>query len=340
MLPLARALRLVMADPDITFIVAPSTAAIPRRCNDIDSVITMPFPPTWPGAPVPSDWSDYAVGAAERIRGKFDIALLPNVDDPWSGQLVARAQVPKRIGFDSPRTKPFLTRALPVVARRHIALLAQDLLQETARLLEIPMSISLTREASLSVKPEDWAELYGALPQLACAPPGQRVIVLQPGSSWPLKNWPPANWARLCEALSREYDAILLVTGSQSEIPIGNAIADLCGFRARSIAGVLSLGGLAALLQRASLLIATDSGPLHLAGAVGCPAIGLYGPADHQVFGPWGDSSYYRIVRAGLPCSPCGSLWAPPCGITATAAPCITSIVEEQVLAEVTDMLG
>ena len=110
------------------------------------------------------------------------------------------------------------------------------------------------------------------------------------------------------------------------------------GRLARGLAGRLSLGGLAALFRRARLVIAIDSGPLHLAAMLGAPVVGLYGPADPVEFGPWGAPDRRRIVRTQLPCSPCRTLVDPPCGRAAEPR-CVTEISVEAVLAAAAELL-
>jgi len=72
-------------------------------------------------------------------------------------------------------------------------------------------------------------------------------------------------------------------------------------------------------------VIGTDSGALHLAAVMGAPAVALFGPGDPVMFAPPGDSSRLRIIRAGLPCSPCGSFEDPPCGAISDPE-CVTAI--------------
>ena len=97
------------------------------------------------------------------------------------------------------------------------------------------------------------------------------------------------------------------------------------------LAGELPLGMLAALLRRAELVLGADSGPLHLAAAVGAPTVRLFGPTDPGLYGPWGVEGEHCVVRIQLPCSPCGNLVEPPCG-AATMPYCMLGITVEQVL--------
>jgi ADP-heptose:LPS heptosyltransferase len=67
------------------------------------------------------------------------------------------------------------------------------------------------------------------------------------------------------------------------------------------------------VLERADAVLGCDSGPLHLATAVGAPTVRVYGPTDSSMFGPWPAGSDQVVLRAMMPCSPCGHLANPPC---------------------------
>jgi ADP-heptose:LPS heptosyltransferase len=77
-----------------------------------------------------------------------------------------------------------------------------------------------------------------------------------------------------------------------------------------NLAGVLDLADLAGLLSEFDLLVTGDTGPMHLASAVGTPLVALFGPADPRRYGP--RSPHQRVLRVDLPCSPCGQVRLPP----------------------------
>ena len=99
-----------------------------------------------------------------------------------------------------------------------------------------------------------------------------------------------------------------------------------------TLAGETSLGQLAALFERCDLVIGGDSGPLHLAAAVGAPTIRLYGPTDIRQFGPWPPGDRHVALAAGLACQPCRMLVDPPCGAVETPA-CLLAIDAARVTA-------
>jgi ADP-heptose:LPS heptosyltransferase len=111
------------------------------------------------------------------------------------------------------------------------------------------------------------------------------------------------------------------------------------GWRAVGVAGRLSLGGFAALLRGAAIVVASDSGPPHLAAMVGARVVGLYGPGGPDQAAPWCPGGRRRLVWVDLPCRPCGAMEHPPCGAAHDPA-CVTSTSVEQVMGAVEALLA
>jgi ADP-heptose:LPS heptosyltransferase len=332
-LPGVMTLRELVPGSTLAVAAPPGVVAVAARCPAVDATLPVPFPP--PTAPDrPPGWEARADEEAASLRGQFDIALLPRLDDPWSGLVAARADLPRRIGFDHPRTRPYLTEALPVPALSHVVELTAAVAWQAAGRGGLPP----TPPAGPWLVPTaaDHVEAAGALAGMD-AP----FVALHPGSGWPLKAWLPECWGALARALhyhSAPRPLEVVVTGSAGETDLVAAVVAASGGVARGLAGQVSLGGLAALYRRATLLIALDSGPLHLATAVGTPVVGLYGPADPQEFGPWSQAGRSAVVVAELPCRPCRSLDQPPCGAVVQPA-CLRLLGVESVLAAAAGVL-
>jgi ADP-heptose:LPS heptosyltransferase len=129
-------------------------------------------------------------------------------------------------------------------------------------------------------------------------------VVLHPGSgdNFPGRRWSAAGFAAVGRTAARMGRRVV-VTGSESEAALASRVAASVGERARTAAGRLSLEGLVGLLAGAEALVANDTGPVHLASALGRPVLALYGPNTPRLYGPLspGSRPFYR----GLPCSPC-----------------------------------
>lgn len=135
-------------------------------------------------------------------------------------------------------------------------------------------------------------------------PSGTRVIALQPGASNAIRQWPPESFAVLGRHLRERLGAWILLLGGPNEGPLCDRIASEIGPRAISAAGKTDLAMLAGLLSRTALLITGDTGPMHLAVAVGTPVVAFFfGPAYVWETGPYAADSIAFQTR--IACSPC-----------------------------------
>ncbi len=130
---------------------------------------------------------------------------------------------------------------------------------------------------------------------------GQPVVVLIPGARWPTKLWPAASFADVAGRLRRDGVRVVFVGGERPSPP--DPLTGLDGVV--DMRGQTSLADLGAVLQRADLIIANDTGPVHLAAALGRKVITLMGPTDPKRTGPYGTG--HRILSTSPPCSPCFS---------------------------------
>jgi heptosyltransferase-2/heptosyltransferase-3 len=134
------------------------------------------------------------------------------------------------------------------------------------------------------------------------------LVCIHPGAGAPVKLWRKEGWARVADALVEGYRAKVILTGSASEEPLVQAIAERMASQPLVAAGQTTLGQLAALMARCRLALGVDSGPLHLAVAVGTPTVHLYGPVDSRTFGPWGDPARHIVLTSDMDCIPCNRL--------------------------------
>lgn len=150
---------------------------------------------------------------------------------------------------------------------------------------------------------EDLAEADALLARLESA---SAWIGIHPGARAPSRRWPAGRFARLADRLVERLGAQIVLTGGPGEEETARAVADgMCAGRPLNLAGQTTLGGLAAVLARLDLFVGNDTGPAHLAEAVGTPTVRLFGPADPRRWGPL-DRTRHRIVRRAVACSPCG----------------------------------
>ena len=131
---------------------------------------------------------------------------------------------------------------------------------------------------------------------------GRGFVGVSPVAYWETKLWDEAKFAALCDLIVTELGMPVVFTGESPEGVIAR-IRSLMQAPSASVAGETTLRELAALYKTASVLLTTDSGPMHLAAAVGTPVVALFGPTSPERTGPYGDR--HIVIRHGLPCSPC-----------------------------------
>jgi heptosyltransferase-2 len=169
-----------------------------------------------------------------------------------------------------------------------------------------PLGISST-DLELELSPGPDARAF-AKDLLSCYKASNRpIIALNPGASHPLKQWGPDQFAALADILSRELSANIIIVGGTDDITLSEEIARNTVSRPLVLAGRLDLLQLGAVLEQCDLLVSGDTGPMHLASAVGTRVAGLFGSTDPARTGPVGRG--HRVIQAeGVPCIPCKSL--------------------------------
>lgn len=128
------------------------------------------------------------------------------------------------------------------------------------------------------------------------------LVAINPMTTWETKHWRNERFARVADHLLNRGMAVVFSGGPQDVRGIEEIRAAMTG-KAVSLAGKTTLKDLAALYERVNLLITTDTGPMHLAAAVGTPVVALFGPTAPWRTGPFG--SGHIILRAEIACSPC-----------------------------------
>lgn len=135
-------------------------------------------------------------------------------------------------------------------------------------------------------------------PALSRALPSE-YAALAPSAGTLVKRWPPARFAELAARLP----IASIIVGGPGDAALGREIASLSNGRALSLAGKTSLKELAAILRGARFLVCPDTGPMHIAAALGVPVFAIFGPTSPVRTGPYGN--IHTIIRKDIPCSPC-----------------------------------
>ncbi|MEK6714007.1 MAG: lipopolysaccharide heptosyltransferase II, partial [Nitrospirota bacterium] len=129
------------------------------------------------------------------------------------------------------------------------------------------------------------------------------LIAINPSARWVKKRWPAASFSALINQLINELKAGIIIVGSKEDIPIAEEINSHVNERIAIATGKTSLKRLPALLANVNLLVTNDSGPMHIAAAIGTPVVALFGPTDHRLTGPYG--SGHVVISKDMDCKPC-----------------------------------
>ncbi len=206
------------------------------------------------------------------------------------------AGVPRRWGYGG-QWRSFLLNPCVPAARRPKAAHHSELYLELLRAMgwdgeQGPVHIAVPEEA------KKWAlGIVGQGSSDRC------VVGVCPGAAYgPAKRWPADRFAQAARSLMRSHRARVILMGSAGEREELSLLARELGQEALNLAGKTDLPRLAALLSQCHLLLCNDSGPMHLAAALGVPVVAVFGSTDPAATSPMGP---HRIVSLGLPCSPC-----------------------------------
>jgi ADP-heptose:LPS heptosyltransferase len=199
---------------------------------------------------------------AEMRAERFDLALQMHGGGRNSNPFALKLGAHYTAGSATPDA-PRLDYTLPYIYWQH----------EIARLVEVVGLVGarpITLEPRLSLTPADIEESYRIVPD-ADAP----LVAMHPGVGDPWRQWPPERFAAVGNALAAAGARVLL-TGAGFEAPVTRAVEAAMRRPVEDLNGQLSIGGLAALQSRCRVVVSNDSGPLHVAAAVGAPTVGIY----------------------------------------------------------------
>jgi lipopolysaccharide heptosyltransferase II len=131
-----------------------------------------------------------------------------------------------------------------------------------------------------------------------------RWVLLQPGARWGNKRWPVDFFAEVLRRLATAYsDLRFAVLGAAEDKPLGKAISMAAPKRCLDLTGELSLPEMIEWIRLSQLMVSNDTGPMHVAAALGKPVISLFGPTEPRRTGPYGQLEHALQVK--LPCAPC-----------------------------------
>lgn len=293
-LPVLTALRRHLPDARIAWVVEGAMAPLLLGHPDLDQTIAVNLR-TWRRRPFAGD----TLRAVRELRAQLD-AFRPDVvldlmGNHKAGAIGALTLADRRIGFS--RT----ARREPSSA----IWISEPVTPKATHTVD--RGLELLQPLGIAPEPADFGGdrlLPGLAPDTAAwlAQFDQPFALLHPGAGWGNKRYPAARWGEVASKLGAAAVMPMWVVAGSGEEPLAEEVAAASGGAARAVA-VPRLDQLAALLRRASLVAGGDTGPLHLAHALGRPALFVMGPTDPARHGPYGHPE--RTVVHRLPCSFC-----------------------------------
>ena len=239
-------------------------------------------------------------------KERFDIALQLHGGGRYSNPFTRRLGARVTAGLQADDAEP-LDRNVPYVYYHH----------EVLRYLEAVSIVGATAaglEPRVAVLASDVEEAERALPD-ARAP----LAVLHPGATDGRRRWPPERFAAVADAIARE-GALVAITGVEEEREVVESVAAAMDRPALALIGRLSLGGLAGLLSLATVVVSNDTGPLHLAAAVGTRTVGIFWCGNMLNGGPFTRLRHRPQISWLTECPVCGvdstnDLWPTRTGV-------------------------
>ncbi|MFG1946737.1 glycosyltransferase family 9 protein [Nonomuraea sp. NPDC048826] len=287
------------------------------RPGPVDEVIALP-PVT--GVSTAEDGHRAPDGLLARLRDlRFDLAVQIHGGGRYSNPFVLGLGARLTAGLRAPDAPP-LDRWVHYAFHQH----------ETVRHLEVAALVGGRPgriEPRLAVTARDRAEL-GEVPEGA--------VAIHPGAADPRRRWPPERFAAVADRLDRP----VVITGSDAERDLVARVAGAMRRPAVTVAGELSPGGLAALYERCELLVANDTGPRHLAAAVGTATVGIYWCGNLINAGPLSRHRHRPVVSWTPACPVCGENGLGPYpGRCPHDVPWVTDVPVDAVAEEAEDLL-
>ncbi len=287
--PVVSAIKAQWPRSHITWVVKRQWAGLVERAEEVDRV--------WPVEMTVKSWIQE--GQALRAE-RFDLAI--DLQGLFRSGILARfSGAPTRIGFANGREGSpwFYTQRVPV--------LSPDI-----HAVDRYLSVVAALGAALPDKPRFGFRLseedMSAVREL-CRRRGFSVdrpwVAMNMGARWPTKRWPQASFAAVVDQLHEtQLDPIVMIGGAD-ERAYTNKVRTLTDRPFIDLSGEIPLGYLPALLSKATVMITNDSGPMHVAAALGVPVIAMFGPTSAVRTGPYGAG--HHVLAGQVSCSPCFS---------------------------------
>jgi lipopolysaccharide heptosyltransferase II len=298
--PALRALKQSLPGVHLTLWTSRAGARAAKLVSEVDDVLVFDAP--WMKV-VAAEAGAAACGEmiGRLVAGRFDGAVIFTVfsQNPLPAAVYCHlAGIPRRLAYCRENPYGLLTGWEREPDNR------ESLRHEVRRQLDLVRTIgAVTSDERLSVRvaEEDRRTVSAILAEAKLAERPHWAVV-HPGASAPSRRYSAAAFSEVIRRLQTRHEWRVILTGSDEERPLIDEIRNAAGISALSLAGRLSIGQLAALIERAPLLISNNTGPVHIAAGLGTPIVDLYAQTNMQ-HTPW--QVDHRILSYDVPCKMC-----------------------------------
>jgi heptosyltransferase-2 len=296
-IPALQALRERFPDAKITILAMPWVAGLYDREPFCDEILPYTLRRGWRNA------GEKLALASDLRKRQFDCAILfPNSFE--SAAVVWAAGIPVRIGYARDLRSTLLTKATerpkPGATPPHQRFYYLELLRRAGILSTYSTTEPIRLHGARAAAQE-------GRKRFVAAGVYEPVIGVSPGAAYGgAKRWLPERFAEAAAVLARERQAVIAVFGSKEEFPICEIVREkleAVGERCLNFAGATVLSEFIELAAACNTFLTNDSGPMHIASALGVPTVAIFGATDDEATGPTGETS--RVVREPVECSPC-----------------------------------
>lgn len=301
-LPALNALRAAFPDARITWLVEEAASALVIGHPALDRVLVCRrkrWIRDWKRGSRKAILAEIAAFIRELRDTRYDVVL--DFQALLKGAMwIALSRGKRKIGFDRGMAHMehsywFLNERIPPISMEVHAL------ERNLHMLE-PLGI---RETGVVYRLPIAARHRRTIERLLTADSGSEgpLVCINPVAKWETKLWLADRFAAAADQLVDGYRAHIVFTGAGEDGPIIDDVRRKMQANSLDLSGKTDLMALAALYEKADLVISTDTGPMHLAAAVGTPVVALFGPTAPWRTGPYG--AQHRVIRLKMDCSPC-----------------------------------
>ncbi|HEX2055366.1 MAG TPA: glycosyltransferase family 9 protein [Nitrospiraceae bacterium] len=286
-LPTLAALKQRFPGASVTWAVKRQWAGLVERAEGVDQVV-----------PLDAGLRGWLSKVPSLRAGRFDLVV--DLQGLFrSGLLAWLSGSPRRVGLATGREgSPFFyTERVPVPTPKMHAV-------ERYLLVAAALGASVPAVPQFRFRASDTdQQAVRRLLQREHVPSDRPWIAMNVSARWPTKRWPVESFAEAADALTREGLGPVVFIGGRADQQDAARVRSFMRTESIDFTGQTEVGLLPTLLQRAAVLVTNDSGPMHIAAAVGTPVVALFGPTDPVRTGPYGGG--HSVLTHDVPCRPC-----------------------------------